>query len=76
MSDNWTVKVCDLGTARFCNIVEGHLVSAAPGLMRDMTRGVGTLLWTAPEVTVITACHIVGSERKQLWAKCGCLQVF
>eukprot|EP00047_Mylnosiga_fluctuans_P024677 m.167502 g.167502 ORF g.167502 m.167502 type:complete len:1136 (+) comp9904_c0_seq2:40-3447(+) len=51
VTDAWVVKVCDLGTARFCTLVAGHrdqreLLSGS----REMTRGVGTLLWTAPEV--------------------------
>lgn len=51
VTDTWTVKVCDLGTARVCGLVEGGPRAASSNAALDtMTRGVGTLLWTAPEV--------------------------
>eukprot|EP00048_Salpingoeca_helianthica_P011638 m.168120 g.168120 ORF g.168120 m.168120 type:complete len:1190 (+) comp15257_c0_seq2:75-3644(+) len=51
VTDTWTVKVCDLGTARVCGLVEGGPRAASSNAALDtMTCGVGTLLWTAPEV--------------------------
>ena len=53
MTDSWTVKVCDLGTARFCSLALGPVADASlarTAALDDLTRGVGTLLWSAPEV--------------------------
>eukprot|EP00052_Salpingoeca_macrocollata_P026562 m.247258 g.247258 ORF g.247258 m.247258 type:complete len:1160 (-) comp22595_c3_seq2:28-3507(-) len=53
VSAQWCVRLSDFGTARILSQIEKSNSSAhTHGALtsRDMTRGVGTLLWTAPEI--------------------------
>lgn len=51
LNESWTVKVADFGTSRLMSIgtwtADDNVFDAVDP---TMTQGVGTLLWTAPEI--------------------------
>lgn len=81
VSEGWTCKVADFGTARICHVcstgpANGSLAMSSFTGDRTMTRGVGTLLWSAPEVlrgdtdySIDADCYSFGIVLWELWTR-------